>query len=152
MIDHLAQVVDLATESAQHGGGPFAARIVTPDGQTYDGINLVTRSSDPTAHAEVMAIRAAADALDTHDLTGAVLYTSTYPCPMCFTAAMWARLDRVVYAATPVDAAAAGFDDRVFWDVVRSPGSGVMLLERENVEKRNAPFKAWEANPDRVPY
>lgn len=151
MPDHLRHVLDLAVSAARADGGPFAARVVMPDGTHYDGVNLVTASPDPTAHAEVMAIRAAAEALGTHDLTGGVLYTSTFPCPMCFTAAMWARLDRVVYAATPEDAEAAGFDDRVFWDAVRSPASG-MPLEQGRAENRNAPFEAWAANPDRVPY
>lgn len=152
MTDHLQHTLDLAARSARSGGGPFAARVVMPDGTWFDGTNRVTADHDPTAHAEVSAIRAATAGLGNHDLTGGVLYTSTYPCPMCYTAAMWARLDRVIYAALPEDAAAAGFDDRVFWDVVRSPDSGMMRLERGRVIDRRAPFEAWQANPERIPY
>jgi len=147
--DPLGRAIDLAVQAARGGGGPFGA-VIDMHGRLFEATNRVTASHDPTAHAEVMAIRAAAAGLGTHDLSGGVLYTSTYPCPMCFTAAMWARLDRVVYAAMPEDAAAAGFDDRVFWDAVR--GVAPLRLERDARPAGVAPFNAWVSNTERVEY
>ena len=90
--------------------------MVTADGRVHEGVNRVTRDNDPTAHAEVVAIRAAAAATANFDLHGAVLYTSCEPCPLCLASALWARIDRVYFAADRHGAAAAGFDDAVFYD------------------------------------
>ena len=103
-------------------GGPFGAVIVGPDGQPIaEGCNRVTSANDPTAHAEVSAIRAACAALGTFKLEGCTLYTSCEPCPMCLAAAYWARVDGIVYGASREDAAAAGFDDAV---PLRGAGAG----------------------------
>ena len=125
-------VVDLATANVHNLGGPFGAALISPDGTRFHhGTNRVTASSDPTAHAEVTAIRNACEAERTHDLTGWTLVTSCYPCPMCLGAALWARVDRIVYAATPDEAAAAGFDDRAFHDEARRrSGRFECLFER----------------------
>jgi len=134
-------------------GGPFGA-VVAMDGRILgEGANRVTESRDPTAHAEVVAIRAACAALGTHDLAGAVIYTSCEPCPMCLAAILWARIDRMVYACSRQDAAAAGFDDAWFYEQVALPVDRRALpAERMLAEDGRKAFQAWIANPDRVPY
>lgn len=113
---YLERAIELATSNVADKGGPFGAVIVTADGQAFDGVNRVTANNDPTAHAEVTAIRNACAALGTFDLTGAVLYSSCEPCPMCLASSLWARVSRVVFAADRHDAAKAGFDDAVFYE------------------------------------
>ena len=113
--DFLDQAIRLAVASVADGGGPFGALVVTADVRTFGGVNRVTRDNDPTAHAEVVAIRRAAAATATFDLSGAVLYASG-PCPLCLAAALWARVDRVHFAADRDAATAAGFDDAVFYE------------------------------------
>src|SRR5687767_3602429 len=107
----LRQAVDVATRAAWEGGGPFGSIVVLDGTVVGIGSNQVVRTADPTAHAEIVALRAAARFLGSHLLTGCVVYASCEPCPMCLAAAFWARVDRVVHAATRHDAAAAGFDD-----------------------------------------
>ncbi len=102
---HLDRAVALAVDSVAHAGGPFGAVVVTADGQVFEGNNRVTQDNDPTAHAEVTAIRRACAALGTFDLTGATLYSSCEPCPMCLASALWARVQAVHYAADRYDAA-----------------------------------------------
>ena len=147
----LEQAVQLAVRSATGGGGPFGAVVVGPDGEVVaTGTNEVVASQDPTAHAEVVALRAAGRG----DLSGCVLYASCHPCPMCLAAAWWARVERVVYAAEPEDAAAAGFDDRRFWDAMGGGADvgSIVPLDHVPLASARAPFDAWLANPNRVPY
>ena len=132
----LARAVSLATDNVHNSGGPFGALIVTLDGKAFEGVNRVTANNDPTAHAEVMAIRNACAALETFDLSGSTLYTSCEPCPLCLSAALWARVDAVVFAADRTDAAKAGFDDAVFYDFFAAP-----------VEKRSMPVRRYELPP-----
>src|SRR3954471_2394613 len=94
--DYLALAVDIASANVRNAGGPFGAVVVAADGQAFEGVNRVTANNDPTAHAEVVAIRHAAASLGTFDLAGAVLYSSCEPCPMCLASALWARIDRVI--------------------------------------------------------
>lgn len=112
----LARSINLATANVLNSGGPFGAVLVTSDGQAFDGVNRVTADNDPTAHAEVTAIRRACRELGTFDLRGATLYSSCEPCPMCLASALWARIGSVVFAADRYDAASVGFDDAVFYD------------------------------------
>jgi guanine deaminase len=119
----LSRAVELAVENVAAGGGPFGAVIVRDGGLVATGQNRVTRDLDPTAHAEVNAIRRACASLGDFSLAGCTLYTSCEPCPLCLTASLWARLDRVVYAADRHDAARAGFDDRAFYDLLGQPTS-----------------------------
>ncbi len=149
----LATVVDRATRNVAAGGGPFAA-LVLRDGEIIaEGVNRVTRDHDPTAHAEVVAIRAAGAALADHSLAGCVLVSSCEPCPLCLAAAMWARVDAVVYAADRDDAAAAGFDDRVFYEMFDRPRSSWDLAVRQQqVSGSSEPFAAWLADCERVAY
>lgn len=147
-----------AIRLAQHGveseaGGPFGAVVVRQGEILAGGWNCVTSQNDPTAHAEVVAIRAACRKLGTFSLAGCELYASCEPCPMCLAASYWARLDRLVFAATRQDAAAAGFDDAMIYQELELP-----LAQRrvptihEMHADASAPFAAWRRKQDRVPY
>jgi guanine deaminase len=149
----LRQAIALAVESAGTDGGPFGAVVARGDSAVSTGTNRVTSSGDPTAHAEIVAIRRAAEALGTHDLSGCMLYTSTEPCPMCLAAAWWARLDGIVFAADRFAAARAGFDDaEIYLEVSADREDRRMPFRQELAEAGEAPFEAWLANPDRQPY
>lgn len=144
--------VQTAVNNVAEGGGPFGALVVTPDGRLHHGVNRVTRDNDPTAHAEVVAIRRAAAESGNFDLTGSVLYTSCEPCPLCLSAALWARIDRVYYAADRHGAAAAGFDDALFYEYFGGTRPDLMPVSRSDIPTSNAPFEAWRAFGDRVEY
>lgn len=149
----LKSVVDRATANVADGGGPFAAIVVRGDDVVAEGVNRVTRDLDPTAHAEVVAIRTACRALGTHVLSGAVLVSSCEPCPLCLAAALWARVDGVVYAADRDDAAHGGFDDRAFYELFDRPRDTWALPVRQlRRPDALAPFDAWLAKADRVAY
>jgi guanine deaminase len=150
----MRDAVDLArTGMQQNGGGPFGALIVCDGGVVGRGNNRVTEQLDPTAHAEIVAIREACRALGRFDLRGCVLYTSCEPCPMCLAAIYWARLDKVFYASTRHDAAEAGFDDQFIYEqlpleiVARSLPMNQLL--REHALEL---FREWAAKPDKIPY
>ncbi|MBN9606166.1 MAG: nucleoside deaminase [Actinomycetales bacterium] len=151
----LARAVQLATENVAAGGGPFGAVVVAADGTLLgEGQNRVTRDLDPTAHAEVVAIRAACRTAGDFSLAGASLYTSCEPCPLCLSAVLWARLDRVVYAADRHDAEAAGFDDREFyalWATERDDWAHPRITEHR-LDGSVAPFDAWRASAGRTAY
>lgn len=133
--------------------GPFGA-VVVRDGQIIgEGINRVVPTGDPTAHAEIVAIREACSTLGSHVLQGATIYTSCEPCPMCLSAAWWARISEVVYANSREDAAAIGFDDAAIYDEVAAPMERRRLPIRRlaSAEALEA-FEKWSSNPDRVAY
>ncbi|HEU4912329.1 MAG TPA: nucleoside deaminase [Actinomycetes bacterium] len=149
----LHAAVERAVANVAEGGGPFAALVVRGEDVVADGVNRVTRDLDPTAHAEVVAIRAACRALETHVLTGTVLVSSCEPCPLCLSAALWARVDAVLYAADRHDAADGGFDDRAFYDLFDRPRDTWELPVRQlSVDGAASPFQAWLAKADRVEY
>lgn len=149
----MTEAVMLATNSVDNGGGPFGA-LIARDGEIITtGTNLVTVNLDPTAHAEVTAIRNACQELNTFSLQGCVLVSSCEPCPMCMASALWARLDSVLYAADRDDAAFAGFDDRAFYELFTDADSKWPTpVRRLDLDSRNAPFEAWLNKPDRVDY
>ncbi|MQA62752.1 MAG: nucleoside deaminase [Actinophytocola sp.] len=149
----LAFSVRLAKENVAAGGGPFGA-IIVRDGQLVStGTNRVTRDNDPTAHAEVTAIREAGRKLETFDLTGCELVTSCEPCPLCLSAALWARVDRIIYTADRYDAAKAGFDDLAFYDLFDTPREQwTTPVQAIAIDNHTAPFDAWLANTERVAY
>ena len=151
-IRYLEQAVELAVRNVADGGGPFGALVVTADGSVHEGINRVTRDNDPTAHAEVVAIRTAAAAIANFDLRGAVLYTSCEPCPLCLSAALWARIDRVYFAADRHGAAAAGFDDAVFYEYFSGTRPDLLPVAQAAVPSSDAPFDAWRSNTHRTEY
>ena len=149
----VTEALDLAERNVAAGGGPFGALVVCAGRSVATGINRVTPDLDPTAHAEVPAIRAACRALSRFTLAGCTLVTSCEPCPMCLTSALWARLDAIVYAADRDDAAHAGFDDRAFYDLLgRPPSAWPLSVERLAAADRLRPFESWLAKPDRVAY
>lgn len=154
---YLARAIRLATANVQDSGGPFGAVIVTADGTAFDGVNRVTASNDPTAHAEVTAIRTACREMGTFDLTGATLYTSCEPCPMCLSSALWARVQRIVYAADRHDAASVGFDDAVFYEYFENTDRALMPVSRLHLTAQDAPeilepFNTWNALDSRIDY
>ncbi|HUR28235.1 MAG TPA: nucleoside deaminase [Planctomycetota bacterium] len=150
---HLERAVRLACDSARGGGGPFGALVARGAEVLGEGSNRVTLDRDPTAHAEVIAIRAACAKLGTHVLADATLYTSCEPCPMCLSAAWWARVERVVYCATRAEAAAAGFDDeRLYLEVQLPLEQRELPLENALPHLADEPFRAWRDNARRVPY
>ncbi|MBW1602379.1 nucleoside deaminase [Streptomyces sp. JJ66] len=150
----MEEAIGLATTSVKNGGGPFGALIAKGGEIVAIGNNKVTSNLDPTAHGEVSAIRAACEKLGTFSLEGCVLVTSCEPCPMCLSSALWARVDRIVFAADRDDAAVAGFDDRVFYDLFEKKPSDLwpMSVERVDMPNRMAPFDAWLAKSDRIDY
>jgi len=149
----LRKAIALAVESAGTDGGPFGAVVARGDEVIATGTNRVTSSGDPTAHAEIVAIRRAAEALGTHDLSGCVLYASTEPCPMCLAATWWARIGEIVFAADRDAAARAGFDDAAIYQEVASDREVRSIPCRQHLaDEGEAPFRAWAANPARQPY
>lgn len=149
----LSEAVELAEHNVAQGGGPFGALVVVDDRVISRGVNRVTRDHDPTAHAEVVAIRAACQRLADFKLTGAALFSSCEPCPLCLAAALWARVDRVVYAADRHDAARGGFDDRAFYELFQTDRAAwPTRVQGVELPGRVAPFDAWLASESRVAY
>jgi tRNA(Arg) A34 adenosine deaminase TadA len=149
----LRRAVARAVANVENGGGPFGAVIVKGGELVAEGANLVTASHDPTAHAEVTAIRRAATKLNTHDLSGCEIYSSCEPCPMCLGAIFWARLDRIYYAATQLEAAAAGFDDAHFYQQLALPPTQRQIaMHATPIPGANDPFLAWRRFSAKVPY
>jgi len=151
---HLARAARLSRERMDANlGGPFGAVIVR-DGQVLaEGWNEVTSTNDPTAHAEVVAIRRACAAVGDFSLAGATLYTSCEPCPMCLASAYWARISRIVYANTRDDAAAIGFDDAFIYDEMpKPPGERAIRMEHVASPEAAEAFAAWMAKADKITY
>lgn len=150
----MAWAIELAVKNVRAGrGGPFAALVVYDGKIVAQGTNLVTSASDPTAHAEMVAIRKACHKLASFQLTGCEIFATCEPCPMCMGAIYWARPSRVVFAATRADAARAGFDDAHIYRQLRLPharrGIPVHRLMRAEAQ---TPFREWRRKADRVHY
>lgn len=149
----IARTIELATENVANGGGPFGAVIVRDGALVAEGQNRVTAALDPTAHAEVVAIRAACQVEGDFSLAGTTLYTSCEPCPLCLSAALWARVDRVVFAADRHDAARGGFDDREFYELFsRDRSTWHVAIDSVRPDDASAPFDAWLAHDHRTDY
>src|SRR2546427_531466 len=150
----MRKAIELSLENVRCGkGGPFAALVVRSGEIIAAGTNLVTSAFDPTAHAEVVAIRQACRSLSQFQLPGCEIYTSCEPCPMCLGAIYWARPARVYFAATASDAAAAGFDDSLIYTELQRPRADRQIpLERMMREASLEPFRAWEQKGDRIRY
>jgi guanine deaminase len=142
-----------AKRMRENAGGPFGA-VVVKDGKVIaEGWNRVTSTNDPTAHAEVTAIRAACDKLGTFSLAGCEIYTSCEPCPMCLSAIYWARLDRIYFANSREDAAAIGFDDDFLYREVEKPiEARTIPTVKLDLPEAKAVFEEWERKPDKVEY
>jgi len=150
----MRRAIELSRAHMEGGhGGPFGAVVVKKGRIVGEGWNAVTSSHDPTAHAEVMAIRAACATLGTFELRGCEIFTSCEPCPMCLAAIYWARLDRIWYANTREDAAAIQFDDEWLYREVALPAEERSLPVTQLLrEEALLAFRAWEAKADRIPY
>ena len=150
----MRQAIALSRRGMEAGaGGPFGAVVVLDGNVVAEGWNQVTSANDPTAHAEVVAIRRACAGLGRFELRGATLYTSCEPCPMCLSAAYWARLDAVIYANAREEAAAIGFDDAWLYAEVPKPVEARALpMRRLLAAEALEVFEAWAAKPDKLPY
>ncbi|PTX19986.1 tRNA(Arg) A34 adenosine deaminase TadA [Pontibacter mucosus] len=152
--DFMREAIRLSLEKMQEGfGGPFGSVIVRNGEIIARGYNNVLRSHDPTAHAEMEAIRAATQALGTHDLSDCELYASSQPCPMCMGAIYWARLKKVYFGNRHEDAARIGFDDSFIYEELEKP------LQKRRIpmvqllpEEAKVAFEAWEKKPDKQRY
>jgi guanine deaminase len=149
----LKQAIELALENVRRNGGPFGALVVRGGVVIATGSNQVARSNDPTAHAEVVAIREACRVLGNFQLDGCDVYTSCEPCPMCLGALYWARPNRVFYAATQDQAAAAGFDDSfIYREIAVPPAERRIPMVHVHDDDANLPFEQWAGKPDKVEY
>jgi guanine deaminase len=150
----MARAIELSVANVRSGsGGPFGTVIVKDGFIVAEAANQVTATNDPTAHAEVMAIRQACQKLGFFELKGCELYTSCEPCPMCLGAIYWARIDRVYFGGRAGDAAKAGFDDSAIYDEITQPHAEreipmIPLMREEAL----AAFRAWEENPGKIRY
>ncbi|HTD57059.1 MAG TPA: nucleoside deaminase [Silvibacterium sp.] len=150
----MQRAIQLAVENVRTGnGGPFAA-VVVRDGEIVgEGANSVTRRNDPTAHAEVNAIRNACQALNTFALKGCEIYTSCEPCPMCLAAIYWARIEAIYFGSDSSDAARAGFDDSYFYEEIRLHRDARSVPLRQILsEEAWQSFQAWIDAPEKTEY
>lgn len=150
---YMEMAAGLSAASIDNGGGPFGAVIVKDGEVIATGSNSVTLSNDPTAHAEVTAIRRACARLNTFRLDGCVVYSSCEPCPMCLSALYWAGVKKIFYGNTKEDAAAIGFSDKFIYEEIDRPGES-RHIPTVHVASRRAlsAFEKWAAKPDKVEY
>lgn len=151
--EFMRKAIALSIDNVHNGGGPFGAVIVKGGKIIATGVNGVTKHNDPTAHAEVTAIRKAAKKLGTFDLEGCEIYTSCEPCPMCLGAVYWAHLDKMYYGNTKTDAKNIGFDDSFIYDEIdlkpeKRKVKTVQVLADEAIKA----FEAWTEKDDKVEY
>jgi len=150
----MARAIELAIGNVRsRQGGPFGAVVVKGDTIIAEAANCVTSTSDPTAHAEIVAIRKACAELGLFELRGCEIYSSCEPCPMCLGAIYWARPERVYYGSTAADAAQAGFDDSLIYSEIPQPHSErkipmIQIMPEEALEA----FRAWERQPNKLSY
>lgn len=152
--EFMRRAVRLSREKMDEGnGGPFGAVVVKDGVVIAEGWNRVTSSHDPTAHAEIVAIRAACAALGSFSLAACEIYTSCEPCPMCLAAIYWARLARIYYGNERADAARIGFDDDLLYREIAAPIAARRLpMTRLLADEARLAFEEWEKKPDKTPY
>lgn len=149
----MRKAIELSRQNVTEGGGPFGAVIARNGEIIATGVNRVTLDCDPTAHAEVSAIRAAARKLGTFDLSGCEIYTSCEPCPMCLGAIYWAHLDRMYYGNNKHDAAAIGFDDAfIYEELDLKPENRKLKSEVLLPDEAIKAFEDWNSKADKVEY
>ncbi len=149
----MRKAIALSIENIENGGGPFGAVIVKDGKIIAKGVNRVTANTDPTAHAEVNAIRKASKKLKTFDLAGCEIYTSCEPCPMCLGAVYWAHLDKMYYGNSKADAKNIGFDDSFIYDEIDLKLEDRSILTTQLIpEEAIVAFNAWTAAEDKVGY
>lgn len=149
----MGEAVELSIQSIKDEGGPFGAVVVKDDKIIARGTNKVTKNFDPTAHAEIVAIREACKVLESFELKGCTFYTSSEPCPMCFGAIYWARLDAVYFANTKADAAAIGFDDSfIYKEILVSGEEQHIPFHHYEHEIALDAFSLWKKEEDKKEY
>ncbi len=153
-IKFMQMAIDLSAKSVEEGGGPFGAVIVNKEGEIIAAAhNCVTLNNDPTAHAEVMAIREACQKLQTFDLSGCTLYASCEPCPMCLSSMYWAHIEKYYYAGTQHDAAEIGFDDKFIYDeIALKPKDRFMSRKQILRDATLKVFNTWKNKADKIEY
>lgn len=152
-IKWMRRAISLSEESVEAGGGPFGAVIVKDGRIVAEGVNRVTLHHDPTAHAEVEAIRRAGKALGTFDLSGCEIFTSCEPCPMCLGAIYWAHIDRIWYGNNREDAARAGFDDEwLYREIALEPHLRAKKMQELLPAEARRAFEMWRDKPDKTAY
>lgn len=151
--EYMREAIDLSIDNVKNGGGPFGAVIVKDGEIIARGVNRVTPNCDPTAHAEVMAIRAACQKVKNFKLEGCAIYTSCEPCPMCLSAIYWAGIEKIYFGNTKVDAENINFGDKFIYEEIERPmdqrSIPTTMLMREEAQ---AAFRAWEEKDDKVEY
>jgi tRNA(Arg) A34 adenosine deaminase TadA len=150
----MMRAIELAIDNVRSGqGGPFGAVVVKGDAMVAEGVNRVTLTNDPTAHAEVVAIREACGKLRTFELQGCELYTSCEPCPMCLGAIYWAHVSRIYFGALAKDASEAGFDDSAIYQqfAVEHSRRSIPMVQMMRQEAL-ATFRAWADQPNKIRY
>jgi guanine deaminase len=149
----LERAVDLASESIQLGGGPFGAVITLVGKIISESGNRVVPLKDPTAHAEILAIREAAHKLGTHDLSGCILYSSCEPCPMCLGAIYWSGIKKIIYASDRHDAAKAGFNDNdIYSEICLDPSERKIIFHRVKIKEADDVFIKWKQLENKISY
>lgn len=154
-IQNMTHATKTATQGIDNGGGPFGAVITNSTGETIIswGHNQVVNTCDPTAHAEIQAIRKACRLLNTHDLHGCTLYTTCEPCSMCMSAIYWSRIDTVFYGNTREDAKAIDFDDSLIYDeIAKSPEKRTIKMTQLGRDITLSTFDKWKETANKVPY
>ncbi len=151
--EFMKRAIELSIESINSGGGPFGSVIVKDNKIISEGMNRVTVNNDPTAHGEIVAIRAATKVLNDFNLKGCELYTSTEPCPMCYSAIFWSRIDKIYYANTKKDAQQVDFDDSLIYSELQQSINKrkipmIQLMRKEALEA----FELWNKKTDKVKY
>ncbi len=156
LTDHqkfMSQALQLAEQSLKHGGGPFGAVIVKDDVVVGSGTNRVTLDNDPTAHAEMLAIRAACQAVTDFQLAGCTLYVNCEPCPMCLAALYWAGIKTIYFAAERTDAAAIGFADNfIYQEFAKEPAAREIAMQQLMRAEALHGFQLWDELEDKIPY
>lgn len=149
----MRDVIELSLINVNEGGGPFAAAVVRNGEIISTGTNMVTINCDPTAHAEIVAIRNACQKLETFDLSDCVLYTSCEPCPMCLGAIYWAHILKIYYCNTKQDAKQIGFDDSFIYDeIYKEPNFRKLTAIQIHNSNALSAFKLWENKIDKLTY
>ena len=152
-IDFMKRAISLSIDNIKNNGGPFGCVIVKENEIIAEGVNRVTFNNDPTAHAEIVAIRNACQKLNTFNLEGCELYSSCEPCPMCLSAIYWSHIDKIYYGNTRIDAANIGFDDNHIYEELNKDLS-LRSIPMKQINKDDAikAFKKWKLKLDKIEY
>ena len=150
----LKKCIELATDSAKSGGGPFGALIVKDGEIIGKGVNSVTKTNDPTAHGEIVAIRDAAKNISDFSLSGSTIYTNAEPCSMCMSAIYWSRIARVVYSTPKEETSQSGFDDSKIYKQICTPDNNTPGIDITHIPlpENKEPFSVWDKNQEKIGY